>query len=120
MKTRRTPATTSLVFQLAIVLGFAVNSAYGAPAAPWLLSQTNTDASLASGSDIATAYQATAEALITLHTLGETTTPAYLNAVQYINANNIHTTESLSRKILVDVVAGVDFHAFGPQASRDP
>lgn len=72
----------------------------------WLAAQSQPNGRYATTRDLATPVQASAEALRTFQTLGETTLPGILAARAYLAAEPFHTTEYLARKILMQAEAG--------------
>jgi hypothetical protein len=82
-----------------------VSSAHANAATDWLLSQSNPDGSFAAESDIATPYQATAEAVRALRALGRGAGLAAADG--FIAAESYAGTEYLARRILARAEAGV-------------
>lgn len=84
------------------------SASYAAVDVSWLASRANPDGSFATPDDVATPFQATAEALRTFRALGETTQPGIPAALGFINAEGFHNTENLARKIIANAEASVD------------
>lgn len=70
----------------------------------WLLSNQNTDGSIAQTSDVTPLYQSTIESLETLNVLSPAT--GITSALTFINNNTAVDTEHLSRKIIVNAKNG--------------
>lgn len=81
---------------------FSVSSSYAGidEGIQFLSSQSQQDGSYATESDIATAYQSTAEVLETFSALNQTQQPGFPEAIQFLQNESGQTTESLSHLIM--------------------
>ncbi len=87
------------------------SAAFAGPGIDWLSSQTNPDGSNSLPSDIATSYQSTTEALRAYQDTGDLPPAGISEALGFVNNEAFHSTEYLSRKIVVNAAAGSDVSA---------
>jgi len=94
-----------------VILGFfllcsVATAASAATAVDWLASQQDPYGAYTVPIDIATPYQSTAETLRAFQAAGQIAQVGIPAALQFVNAETLHSTENLSRKIIANLQAG--------------
>jgi hypothetical protein len=100
------PSWSFFILTVCLLLCSAASFATPTSALLWLATKNNPDGSYGTEADMATSYQATAEVLHSSTLLNQNTQSNFAAALAFINAENLHNTEYLSRKIMANAEAG--------------
>ena len=85
--------------------------AFAETSVEWLGSQTNPDGSNSLATDIATSYQSTAESVRAYLDTENLPSTGISESLNFINSDTFHSTEYLSRKIIINAKSGSDVTA---------
>lgn len=98
----------SVVIACDLVTVFAATIVTASPGIDWIASTQHTDGSYVTTTDIATATQATSEALTAFVDLRQQAQSGYPLALNFVNAETYPNTENLARQLIVNRDAGID------------